>query len=614
MTVLSLERLPVYYQLLISELENENQSKIFDQIRLFTSDGDNKTYSGLGMEELTPLQALARALLELRQTDHSFNKSSLTAYITFKIALDTGFSKEWEKIHVLEEEKDLYLYFSAEEAFAQHKYGETINLCNYLLSKYSQDVPHPFNIRMLTIDSLNLKILAEILLGETESARNSINFYFKLIPQLKGESWLDISNVWHWSGKHKELLLFYLTKQTKRADQIVKAFVSERKDLKDYYVLGTLYALVGVYELSQERFEAGESHLRQSLSQFQLLGSDVLVNNLRSHFLAIYLWQGNLREVARLAKPKDEFPSLRQGIILCWIYVIIGQESEAKELFIKVVERVDEGTLDDASLATLFYTLVASLGTDEQVRNWGNKISTVANPSSMTNLTVEEKVVLQGILGAVLQVYRGDVVGGLEKLNLTWNQATSTKALEQTLSLNIHKTVALVKRYSISPNDDLVLAARKSLNQLLVYLSSINQFETKLQALLAIMYFELATHSLGDGLDHLSKAYNLIKDQKVPFYRRMRNDLAKLSTNLQQSPNNKLLALIAELNETDIASSFISAGLFVPKHIKIANHIWASYCLQQTLTALQTIVVQTSRYVEGTGVKSDGVPGVIRFA
>ena len=140
---LTLQKLPVFYQLLLSEIDNKNQDKINNKINQFTivqsKDNQEGIYYTHPVKEgfFTGISALAHVLLDLRSEDDYFRSKPISRYLTFKFSLQLDLINAWHNIKVNEYEQDFYLYFTALSLMDEKKYQQSITTLEETFLHYS---------------------------------------------------------------------------------------------------------------------------------------------------------------------------------------------------------------------------------------------------------------------------------------------------------------------------------------------------------------------------------------------------------------------------------------------------------------------------------------------
>ena len=141
---LSLEKLPVFYQLLLSEIDSSQQEKIQDKISNYALTTLEKTELSYYVHpdvhgKFTGVQALANTLLELRNDDQEFRSKAIGRYLSFKFALQLDLLNEWHKNEIYDFETDYYIYFNALSLMDEKNYQQALNTIEGIIQNQRYD-------------------------------------------------------------------------------------------------------------------------------------------------------------------------------------------------------------------------------------------------------------------------------------------------------------------------------------------------------------------------------------------------------------------------------------------------------------------------------------------
>jgi hypothetical protein len=634
---LTLERLPVYYQLLISEIQDDNQIKINSKINEykieseeFISDQQSLTkefrilkctHSGkVGV--FTPISALALSLLELRSIDDSIKVGDdMVSYLTFKLALQTGLSSEWQRIKSIRHEKDYFSYLTAESALYGENYQESINVIESLMMKLKSEEDSILSDKMFYFDCYDLLILAKILDNQHDKAIFDINQYFYMYREI-GSKKLDetFSKVFYWNAKHKQLLLSRITNQKMKENQIIREFSYDKKNIKDYFALGLVTGIVGLAYLRDSKFDESEKYLLESMHSLNQFGSLKLPNNTFMHLISLYIQQGNLNGAIRVFERHDKaFESVKHStdftdykILLSQIYVILGFLEKSKNHFDWIIDNSSLAlNINNPNMLLVLSSLALTHNYEEFANVCYDKLKSGLDDSdkkiSDTNLEI-----FNSRMDTLFDGHKGNYFEVYKKLLNSKEQAIENQELDQMIDLNIDIVITMLLLFDITKKENFNEKIVESLKDIRTYVNSLELKEPKVQLLKGLAYYNFALDNIEEGLSYLREGFDLLDKEENPFLKFQRNIIARLSTNVQQYRNNRLMILISELNQFDIASSTISSGLFQPKSVSVTRDIWRRYCLQEVISSLRTISLQRIDYLVDRSFSLSHLPGVLK--
>lgn len=625
-TPLTLEKLPVYYQIILSELDSKNQDKISEKIKQYTriqgKEDQKVVYYTHSTKKgvFTGVSALADVLLDLRAEDEYFRSKPLTRYLTFKFSLQLNFISKWHNIKIIEEsEQDFYLYFNALNLVDEKKYQQAILTLEEVLVHYSiMDAKITPSEALFLIDCYDLYILCFILLNNFNKAQFELSQMNFLVERLTNNKDVYLSVLY--LAKHKELLVGILKDDNPKIHTILRGFYNNKKDVKDLYTLGMFISLLALYNLKLQNYNKIEEYLLEAGQIFSQLGSERHVTDIYYNLLAMKLQQGNISGATSLyeehnnifTSSKDVVSSLKFAILFCEIY--LTQNDIAKSL--NQIQWIITNKEHLYKIREIdYWILLHSLAE----RHDFNELREIANDK------IEELFLKGSINQNLIYIYnvrkvtlvdysRGNFDKASSKLVMEKDKLVNMQIIGFHFELNLDLMRIYLKQYEFSKHKSIYDKIMKLYDDLTVYVNSTKSIEASIFLRQAKIFFLLATNDLNEAEKYIVELLSSLDDQKSKndFIQSIYQSMIKLRDNLDEYKQNKYLMLISELNKYDLRETIPSFDIFVPSNNATIEEIWRNIYIRQSLIAITILRIQRLNKFDLQGLNIYRIPGLMR--
>ncbi len=622
---LTLEKLPVYYQIILSELDSKNQDKINEKIRQYIKVQQKVEqkivyYSHPSKKGLfTGISALAETLLDLRAEDEYFRSKDLTRYLTFKFSLQLNLINKWHNIKIEGSEQDFYLYFNALNLVDEKKYQQAITTLEEVLVHTSiMDTNLSPSEALFLIDCYDLYILCFILLNNFNKAQFELSQMNFLIERLTNNRDVYLSVLY--MSRHKDLLLAIIKDDNPKIHTIIRGFYNNKKDLKDLYSLGMFISLLALYNLKIQDYNKIEELLQEAGLIFLQLGSDRLVTDIYYNLLAMKLQQGDVLGAITLfesqqdifTSSKDVVSSLKFAILFCEIYLTQNDVSKSfnqiqwiinnKEHLYKIRE-ID------------YWILLHSLAE----RHDFNEIREI------TNDKIEELFLRGNLNQNLIYVYnirkitlvdysRGDFDKASSKLVMERDKLVNLQIVGFHFELNLDLMRIYLKQYEFSKHKSIFDKILKLFDDLTVYINSTKSLEANIFLKQAKIYFLLSSNEFNEAKISISDLLRFLDDHKSKnnFLQSIYQSMSKLQTNIENYKQNKFYLLVAELNKYELTETIPSVDIFVPANSATIEEMWRNMHIRQSLIAISVLRIQRLNKFDLNELNIYRIPGIMR--
>lgn len=619
----SLESLPIYYQLLIAETDAESQSKIDIKLKEFVPDRSGKKliHPQKKDDEFTLIQALAQSLLDLRSVDPDFREKAITRYLSFKFSVQIDLINEWHKIKAISTEQEYFLYFTALSLTDIKNYQQSIETLDSLLSKYDLIDPKiSFSKTLFLLDCFNLQILNYILLQNYKKATFELHQLFLIIEKIPSKNKESLVKSIYWMAKHKELLLAIIQGDNSKTSQIIRNFNSNKKDIKDYYTLGIITSLLGIYYFKRHDYDKIEDLLNESSYFFELLGSERLVNEVYMNIMSMKIQQGDFFGVISFYEEhrliyqskNDIISSLKLAILLSDIYSILNDNKSAQDTMNWIITHKEYlFRLKEIDYWLLLHSVAVNHRNEELQQIANDKIEVLFLGGSIK----EDTITLYNIRKTALMDYaKGDFEKARIKLVHEKSKLIDQGYLGSLIDIDLDYTRVLLKQYEVSRNHFLFLENEKKYSDLLVYIKSTGRVESNIILNQSLIYFYLASKNFEKAFEAIKDNLDLLEGyaKKNKFLMNLLNSTKELFLRVENYKKNIYVLLISEINEIDITGSFDSLDVFIPKNNKFIDELWASYCIKVAILNIAIIQIQRVSQLDSQDFNIGGISGLLK--
>ena len=622
---LSLTNLPIFYQIILSELDPKSQDRLNEKIRQYTkfqSESDLKQYFYIHPEKkglFTGVSALAHTLLDLRSEDKYFRSISITRYLSFKFALQLDLINEWHAIKIDESEQDFYSFFTAQSLVDEKKYQQAIANIESLLLNYSiiDEKLSPAQALFL-IDCYNLYIQCFILLNNFNKAQFELTQLYFLIESLTNNKDIYISVLY--LVKHKELLLAILKDDTIKINTILRDYKNSKKDIKDLYTLGMFTSLLALYNLKLQDFNKIEDLLLESGAIFSQLGSERLVNNIYYNLLALKLQQGDLYQAIQIFEqnseiflsPQDELSSLKLSILFSEIYLTQNDIKRSFEQIQRIIENKEHlYRIRDIDYWILLHSLADRHGLEELQEIANEKIENLfqtgnINPNLIYIYNVRKIT--------MIDYSRGDFDKASKKLVAEKNNLINMNVIGFHFDLNLDLMRIYLKQYEFSKNKSIYEKILKLFDDLAVYINSTKSFEAETFLKQAKIFLLMAVNEFNQAYDLLCEFLVYLSNHKAKnrFIESIYIDMAKLRIHIENYGQNKFFLLVSQLNKYDLTDSIPTFDIFVPNNTAVIEELFRNLFIRQSLIAISILRIQRLNKFDLQELNINRIPGLMK--
>ena len=622
---LSLQSLPVFYQLLLSEIDSVQLEKINTRIAHYNvvamDKGDQYFYLHPSKKgKFTAIQALAFTLLELRSEDTEFRSKAITRYLSFKFALQLDLINEWRSQQVvLDYEQDFYVYFNALSLMDEKKYQQAINTIETIITNYDITDPKLSTSRLLfLIDCYNLYVLCYILLNDFKKAHFELSQLLFLVEKKSKDREIYFSL--YYLAKHKELFLSILQEDTTKIHQLIRGFNTAKNQIKDFYTLGMFTGLLALYYLKEHDYDKVEELLQESGDIFKQFGSERLVTDIYFNLLAFKLQQGDIYgaisvyEVNKtiFANPEDLVSSLKFAILFGDIYFSTNQITESEQEIHWLVANADQlYRIREIDYWLLLHSLAERHDRDE-LRN----ITDTKLGSLFANSNLDEKTVYVYNVRKESLIYyaRGDFDQAGKRLVSEKDTLVNMDIIDYHFDINLDLMRNYLKQYEFSKSKETLNKIKAIFNDLEVFVKSSKSKEALIFLSKSKIYFLLSTNDYLHADKEITSLLSILSDEKKnnSFLESLFNQINKLQTNIERFKHNKFYFLVSELNKYDLTESIPTFDIFVAVNQATIEEIWRNMCIRNALIGISVIRIQRLNKFDLRRLNVNRIPGLMR--
>lgn len=620
---LRLENLPVFYQLLLSEINTKNQEKINDKISQYQpiqTKNLTRFYHPSKKGLYSGVQALANTLLDLRSNDEEFKSKAITRYLSFKFSLQLDLVNEWHKIKISEFERDFYLYFNALSLFDEKKYQQAVNTIESIIINYDISTPNFSMANLLfLIDTYNLYILSFIFLENYNKAQFELFQLFFMIEKLSKYREIYFSNLY--LAKHKELLIAILKEDKNKIHNIIRGFNNNKSEIKDYYSLGMFNGLLALYYIKEQDYNKIEELLVESGHQFEQFGSDRLVTSIYYNIASFKLQQGDLHEAVIIFEDKYDFflsqsdiiSSIKFAILFSEIYLSLNDVNKSLNQLQWIIQNSKElYRIREVDYWLLLHSL-AERHDHEELRGITNDKIEVLFLSGNVN---EKLIYVYNVRKTALIDYsRGDFEKASKKLSVEKTNLINMNLIGFLFDINLDLMRSYLKQFEFSKNKSVYSKIITLFDDMTVYIKSTKSIEAQIFLLKAKINFLLSANEFKEVSLSLSELLIILKGQKTKnkFIESLFIETSSLEKSLKLYSNSKFFLLISDLNKFDLSESINSIDIFVPKNNASIEEIWRHVYIRNSLISISTIRIQRINKFDLQELNINRIPGLIRY-
>ena len=619
---LNLQKLPVYYQLLLSKIDPKNQDKISEKISQYSpivADKPNFYIHPLKKSEYTNIEALAHVLLDLRSEDENFRSNAMVSYISFKFSLQLDLINEWHRVSRKENENYYYLYFNALSLTDEKKYDQAIAIIETILVNFDiRDIKLDASQAMFLIDCVNLYILNLILANNINKAKFELSQIYILIERISQEK--EIYYSYYFMTKQKELLLYILNNETIKINSLIRDFNNNKKSIKDYYALGLFLSLLALYYAKDQDFNRTEDLLKEAGNNFSLLGSGKLVTDIYYNLLALKLQQGNIFDAIEIYEDKnsifknknDIISSLKFSILFCETYLTTNEINKSRIELNWIIENKEQlYRIRDIDYWLLLHSLAERHDHDELRGITNDKIEVLFLGGNIN----ENLIYIYNIRKTALYDYsKGDFDKASRKLVSDKSNLINMKIIGFNFDINLDLMRIYLKQYEFSKNRSIFNKIMILFDDLEVYIKSTKSLEASIFHNQAKISFMVSANEFENVGKDISNLITLLENNKSKnrFIESLLASTIKLKTNLERYANNKFFFLISELNKYDLTNNITTYDIFIPSNTATIEELWRNMFIRQCLISISILRIQRLNKFDLTQLNINRIPGLMR--